>query len=146
MRNRDLVLGEAMRRKTLLERRHEGRQVTLAFGEGEPAGRQRDAGHRVAAQRCRLGRQTMSGDERVDGGAVLRPDLGDDHVLVGRAAEFAVVDLGDAAQAGEERRPARDVAQPPVLDEQGQVETAVLAFDPAVAVAVGREGERPRVL
>src|SRR3712207_9592771 len=62
-----------------------------------------------------------------------------DDVLVGRAAELAVMNFGDPAQAGEERGSAGHVAQAPVLDEEREVPQPVLALCPAVAVAVRRE-------
>src|SRR4051794_7769461 len=71
--------------------------------------------------------------------------LATDDVLVRGEAELAVIGLGDAAHPGEQRRASGQVAQAPVLDEEGQVEAAVLALGPAVAVGVRGEGERPRL-
>ena len=68
---------------------------------------------------------------------------GDDQVLVRREAEIAFVHAGDFAQAGEVR------AIGAVLDAarqqpQRQVPAAVVAFNPAEAVAAVVEGEGPR--
>ena len=86
-----------MQREPLLERRDEGRQVALALGEREAAGRQRDAGHGVAAQRAGMARQPVLVDERLDRRAILGRDIRDDDILVRGEAELALVHLGDAA-------------------------------------------------
>ena len=46
----DVVVGKAVGRKPRVERGDEIGQIALALGEREAAGRQRDAGHRVAPQ------------------------------------------------------------------------------------------------
>ena len=46
----DVVVGEAVRGQPLVERVDQVGQIALALGQREAAGRQRDAGHRIAPQ------------------------------------------------------------------------------------------------
>ena len=46
----DVIGGKTMRRKPVIERVQKLGQIALALGQREAAGRQRHAGHRVAAQ------------------------------------------------------------------------------------------------
>ena len=71
--------------------------------------------------------KAVLGDERLYRGAVFRPYIGDDNVLVGGQAELPVMRFRDEAHASEERRAAGNVPQAPVLDKEGEVEAAVLA-------------------
>ena len=56
----DVVVGEAVRREPLVERVDQFGQIAFALGEREPAGRQRDAGHRIAPQAGDRRHQTVS--------------------------------------------------------------------------------------
>ena len=68
-----------------------------------------------------------------------------DQVLVRREPEIAAMHLRDLAQPGELRASSR-VGDAARLDAQRQVPAAVVTLDPAEAIAVRRELERPRRL
>jgi len=72
-------------------------------------------------------------------------DVRDDEVLVGREAKVAAVHAGDFAERGFERVVGR-VFDAAARDEEREMARAVLALDPAVAVARVRELEGPRRL
>ena len=76
-------------------------QITLALGHGEAAGRQRDAGHGVEAQRALIVAmiEAISLQKRGDLRLALGRDVGDDDILVGRQPERPLVRLRDRAQA-----------------------------------------------
>src|SRR5690606_31472409 len=108
-------------------------RVALAFGHGQPAGGQRDAGDVVAADAALslVAVQSVFPDQRVDGGAVGFVDVGDHQILVARQAEFAFQHLGDLAHAGLQAQ-AVAVPQAAGSDVQPQVPAAVLAAGPAI--------------
>jgi hypothetical protein len=101
----------------------EGRQGNARpSGHGESAGRQRHAGQRVAAHRCREQRlaEPVIGHELVDLHALALRHVGDDQVLVRREPEVALVDGGDLLEAGE-MQGAGLVGDAAGLDAQRQV-------------------------
>ena len=111
----------------------------FGFGHGERAGWQRDAGHAVfplfgngVADEPVLARQFF------DFGFVFRCHTRDDEVLVGGEAEVAFVDFGDFAHPGFQRF-VFGVDEAAVFNVEGEVPVAFFAFDPADAVATGRE-------
>ena len=144
---RDGVVAQARGLHLDLKLRDEFGQVTLALGEGQAAGGQRharqgvegEARGGVGAVELELAQQFL--DARALGGR----DARDDQVLVGREAEVAAVGAGDFAKSGLERVVGR-VFHAAALDEEREVARAVLALDPAVAVARVCELEGPRRL
>src|SRR5271157_2314781 len=88
----DVVLRKPGRRELLVKRSEQGREIPFALGEGEPAGRQRDARHGVAAQSGTWFAQAILGDQRLDRGAFILADVRDDDVLIRRQAHVTLVD------------------------------------------------------
>ena len=102
-----------MRGELLVERRHQVGQIALAFGQRQPAGRQRHAGHGIAAQARPWRQQPGFARDALDLGLLLGRHIGDDQILVGRDAEIAVVHLRNLAQAPfAARRPATSCTRP----------------------------------
>src|SRR6187397_522479 len=130
----DVVGRQSVRCKFLIERIEQLRQIALALGQREPAGRQRDTGHRIASQ-ARPGREQAGlARDALDLGLLLRWHIGDDQVLVWRDAEIAIVHLRDGTQRTL-LRGARHVVHTSVLYVQCEMATAVSTFSPAIAVA-----------
>ena len=75
---------EPVRGKPLVERVDQIRQIALALGQREAAGRQRDAGHRIAPQARPAGaiRPCSRDDAPRSSARFVRRDVGDDQVLV----------------------------------------------------------------
>src|SRR5262249_57000620 len=73
---------------------------------------------------------------------VLR-DIGNDDVLIGCEADFADMVLRDAAQSREDRG-GRKILYAAVLDEQGEVRTAVFARSEERRVGKGGRGRGAR--
>ncbi len=141
---RDGVVAQAGGLHLGLKLRDELRQVTLALGEGQAAGRQRHTRQGVKGE-ARGGVGTVElglAQQFLDARAIGGRDARDDEVLVGREAEVAAVSAGDFAERGLERVIGR-IFDAAAWDEEREVARAVLAFDPAVAVARVRELERP---
>ena len=130
----------------MVEFADELRQIAFAFGQGEAAGGQGDAGHRTQTQAGDvLGDiELVLGQQCLDVRLLLLGHAADDQILVRGETEIAGVDLGDFAQAGL-RRLFLGIAQAAVLDEKGVMPVAVGAFGPAVAVAGTGEFERARL-
>ena len=120
----------------------EVREITLAFGEGESAGRQCDAGHRIEPQGGgAVGIENLVFlekflDLRFRGAADI-PDL---EILIGSEAEIALVDFRDLAQTGHELV-FIGVENPAVRDEHRVVPLALVILGPSEAIPVVGEGK-----
>ena len=118
------------------------RHVAFALRHRQATGRQCHAGNRVPADAAvaPVVIEAMALDQRIDRCAICLSDVGDDEILVAGHAELALVHAGDLAHAGLARMTGQ-VRQPPGGYLQGEVMPAVLALDPAEAIAVVQEAE-----
>src|SRR5581483_4794241 len=121
--NHDVVRGQTVRGEFLVERIEKLRHVALALGQGEAAGRQRNAGHRIAPQSGPWREQARLARDALDLSLLLRRHIGNDKVLVWRDAEIAVVYLCNRAQRAL-LRGAGNIAHASVLHEQREVAAA----------------------
>lgn len=80
----------------------------------------------------------MLGEKALNSLLVFRCDVGNDQVLVRSQSEDTLVYLGDLAQGSLERL-ARFVLDTTVLDESGEMTTAIVTCLPSELIDVGRE-------
>ena len=141
----NLVVAEAGGFHFGFEIGNEFREVAFALGEGETASRQRDTGHRVEGEAgdvvCCI--QFMFTKECFDDGPLGGLHAGDDEILIRGEAEVAFVGEGDLPEGGLEFE-LGSILHAAAHEEERVVARAVLAVDPAVAVAHVRERELPR--
>ena len=123
------------------------RQVALALGHGQAAGRKCHTCHGVEPQRARLSTvlDTVLGEQAGYRGFVAFGDIGDDQILVWRQPKLSVMRGCDVSQSGHESSFVI-IHDPAVLDEERVMPLGLAVSLPAVAVAVTDEGERPRRL
>ena len=86
-----------MRHKPLIEHVQKLGQIALALGQREAAGRQRHAGHGVAAQPRPWREQLRFARYRLDLSLFFRRHIGDHEILIRRETELAVVEFRNAA-------------------------------------------------
>ena len=132
----DVVLPQPHLFQFRFQRADKMRQFALALGQGKPATRQADAGHRVAAQAGLAIFKPVFRKQGGNAGLPCRFDVGDNHVLVRRKPEFALVLFSDGAQPIQ-----RGAIQATVFHKQAEMPVALGILRPAIAVAIVGEND-----
>ena len=141
----NVVGGQAVTCEAVVERIEQGRQIAFAFRERETAGRQCDAGHRIAPQTRPWRQQTRGLGDAVHRVLMREGNIGDDQILVRGDAEIADAQLGDLPQRRHLILSDTTILNTAVLHVQGEMRPAVAALDPAVAIAHRGEHKRFRL-